>query len=133
MRYLSGGYVKARIEHECDGCNEKILPGQRYHRDNYVDKIYRRHFVDEHFVVTKLCEECNEHLKKHSEDYDDGEFDKGQLRHDGLVYSVPEIDPAEKRYRIRRLGAPDYRSETIRIERRAIGPDRRNFLKDTDG
>ena len=82
MRHLSGGYVKARIEHECDGCFEKILPGQRYHRDNYVDRIYRRHFIDESFVVTKLCEACDEFLSENSEDYDGEEFERGSLKYE---------------------------------------------------
>lgn len=46
-----GRYVRARKAHKCKECMREIRPGERYHRERFID-------LDRAIVNWKTCEHC---------------------------------------------------------------------------
>ena len=73
METISSTNPKARKEHDCDGCLDKIEVGVKYHKHVFAESGT--------IIVSKLCDDCNEFCNE--SDYEDG-FARGQLKQDKI-------------------------------------------------
>ena len=73
MNHITSTYPKARKEHDCDGCLDKIEIGLKYHRHIFAS--------DGTIIDSKMCCDCNEFSIL--SDYEDGSY-RGQLKQDKI-------------------------------------------------